>query len=281
MTRGEGSGGRQASSEGCRLGEAGEARFGGSGSLSKVRLGERSELPVRKATAGHRAQAFRQSPSSPLREGAARSADGVSRRPRAVGRFWSHGGFRGVLRDAIGDFRLTGNRRVSRHALRGRVWMAQRISGETFGPPKRKAPAPSRHGPSGPRRIYRRSVRIRLRRSLPSPPPAPVAAETRARPVEPTGKGVASGRRPSGSRLEVAASAKADVRSFGIGWKPGRRRKNPRRLSCGSPHRLHEASGSCPPGRGRESDLSNPAPRLLCVASGPVNQILWFDRENH
>ncbi len=221
--------------------------LGGCGPGRWVSSGRRRRPSVRKATAGHQ----RPQPSGGFHPlacagGMGRSDERRLRVPPAAGCFGALRPPGAVLRNPSG------------------VWKAQ---GRTFGfSAKRPAVAVTdlRVGAARP------TERLRPIAARPAFPPLVRAPPERIEggPAEPTG-----GSRPPGGQLPGAAgSAAAGMDPAGSGASAAEVAKRPRRRRVQEPLPAPRGVGVvCPPGHRRESDLSNPAPRLLWRRAQSVN----------
>jgi hypothetical protein len=265
------------------------ARRGRRGPLRRARVGfqgspwEASQPSTRKATAGHQCPW----PSSEVRPppcagGAARSKEGAPSGASGDRTLREPSGFHRVLRDPGGTLPAPREPRDCREVFRDRAEdlrvpgkssgfreRGRLLSPRTFGSkaglsPERSRPLwwrslPSHHG-SG-RRWNQRPAR-------------------RGRP----GKGCS----PAEARLPGVPQRAAVHRRRRYLASPGPMsverwtQKTPPPSCAGALTGSTRRRGTCPPpGHRRESDLSNPAPRLLWAPSESVNKILWAGPKFH
>jgi hypothetical protein len=265
------------------------ARRGRRGPLRRARVGsqgspwETSQPSTRKVTAGHQCPwPSSEVRPSPCAEGAARSKEGAPSGTSGDRTLREPSGFHRVLRDLGGTLPAPREPRDCREVFRDHVGdlrvpgkssgfheRARLLSPRTFGSkaglsPERSRPLwwrslPSHHG-SGCRWNQR---------------PA-----RRGRP----GKGCSSaGACLPGAPQRAAVYRRRRYRPRQVRCRSSAGRKRPRRLPCaGALTGSTRRRGTCPPpGHRRESDLSNPAPRLLWGPSESVNKILGTGSRFH
>ena len=222
-------------------------RFGGCGPGRRVTSGRRPRPSVRKATAGHQ----RPQPSGGFRPlacagGAGRSDERHLRAPRAVGCFEALRSPGGVLRNVFG---------VSEGPAGTLGFSAKRPALVAADPRVDAARPTERLRPFAARLAFPPLVRA---------PPERIEGG----PAEPTD----GSRLLGGQLLGSAVAATAGMGPARSGTRRAADTKRPRRLRVREPLPAPRGVGVvCPPGHRRESDLSNPALRLLWPRARSVN----------